>query len=616
MGIALAVLLRLLHNAKSMLPTNKTSFYALIKGLKKVITETTTPEAVTTVALVGWMSLSCPGLSRPEHDEALLDIPEIAKFIDWLSRCEISTGAFWLSSAYTSLIEPSLRKSNAMYFTPPSLTTRLLENVERYGIPLEQGRIVDPACGGAAFLAPAAQLIARRLQSQDKSPEEILRHIETHLFGCDSSSFLCFLSDAFLHMVLADVILKAGRSPTFKIVTGDGLSVFEEQCGEFTTVLCNPPYRKMSRIELEPYLDRYKDVLKGQPNLYSLFMYRATRLLKPSGVAGLLTPMSFLSGQYFSNVRAALLKEGAVRQLDLIHEKSGVFLSAEQDTVISIWAKGANVGDTVDAFCFSSSKCERAGTLKLSGALGPWPIPRATADSELLPLFANPPAFLPDYGYASRTGSIVIHRDKRKRFLNESEAASATALVPLVWSKNIDPKGGLSIKRVAKNCVAKFIDAETFDSPCVIKKPAVAFQRVSTDDQPRRLVCAKVPDALYQQYGGVAGENHVGFLEKNSVDTPVTPELLAAVLGTETVDRLFRCISGATNVSAYELSHLPMPCVTTLVECIQKGYSLEESVRLGFGLSSRPVDAKDQSLTGSALNESCDSSSTEVQVLA
>jgi hypothetical protein len=113
------------------------------------------------------------------------------------------------------------------------------------------------------------------------------------------------------------------------------------------------------------------------------------RLLAPNGTAVLLTPMSFLSGQYFSKLREVLTQEGHVKQLDLIHEKEGVFLGAEQDSVITVWEKsGASAQTIINALVESS--CSPVGTLSLNKADKPWSVPRTIADNELLPLLKSP----------------------------------------------------------------------------------------------------------------------------------------------------------------------------------------------------------------------------------
>ena len=346
----------------------------------------------------------------------------------------------------------------------------------------------------------------------------------------------------------------------------------------------------MTKAELEPYQCTYADVVNGQPNLYSLFIRRTTQMLSPGGVGAVLTPMSFLSGKSFAPVRKILINLGAVEQLDLIHEKEGIFLSAEQDTVITTWRKdpAKDSKKVTKVFCLESKgRFGFAGVLSLSTDAKPWPVPRHTSDKELSFLFDGNQPTLQDYGYRVKTGNLVFHRDKRPRFVSREQASEPKALMPLIWSKNISPNGSLSLDRVSSSYIERFVDMGKSTAAGVVRKPAVALQRVSSTDQPRRLVGAVVPVELQAEFGGVVGENHVCFLEQDSPGCEISPELLVQILRTETVDRLFRCISGATNVSAYELQHLPLPDPKKLNAAMAQGFDIEAAVRQAYDLPIR-----------------------------
>jgi adenine-specific DNA-methyltransferase len=329
-------------------------------------------------------------------------------------------------------------------------------------------------------------------------------------------------------------------------------------------VLCNPPYRKMTADECATYRDEYSDVIVGQPNLYSMFIRRATQLLKKGGRAVLLTPMSFLSGQSFSKVRETLWQEGTVSQFDLIHAKDGVFLGAEQDAVVTTWDKDRRRRATQVFNLSATSKPESAGRYQMISRVGPWPIPRQKGDGELLPLFNKELPRLHDYGYASKTGAIVIHRDKRTTFAKLKDSKRADCIAPLLWQGDIEANGKMEFVESDER-PHRYVDVGSLDSPVVIKYPCLVYQRVTSADQPRRLVCAVVPPRLLEQFGGVVGENHVGFLTRASERAEVSPKLMSSILRTSTVDRLFRCISGVTNVS-------------------RSGCVIEDAVRLGYGL--------------------------------
>jgi len=563
-----------------MLPINQNNFKSALKTLSVLVKRGHTPSDVVTAILSRWMALVTPELPKPSLQKTLAKESAITAFANWLNETDILTGAFWLSSAYAALLDKTQRKASAMYFTPPYLSQRILDNAGEH---LFKGKIIDPACGGAAFLAPAALRIASNLSSGGASSEEILAYIENNLYGVETDNFLCKLSASFLRMVLADHIHSAGREPQLNVHCDDGLKVFNDKSGTFHLVLCNPPYRKLNSDEFTPYLNTYVHVVRGQPNLYALFFAKTINILCPKGLGVLLTPMSFISGQSFSKLRESLSTQGNIRRLDLIHDKEGVFLGAEQDAVITTWCKDKNSTTPAEVFSLTTS-----GEIKYSGKLFSdksgvaWPTPRVATDSQYLPLFVNRKHDLKSYGFVVRTGSIVVHRDPRKRYKSLRLNHKKT-IVPMLWQSDIKQSGIIDIKQPPKDR-DRYVDMETLESPSIIKKPAIAMQRVTSDGQLHRLICAPVPKNIQKQYGGVVGENHVCFIESLTGANSVDYLLLCSILRTKILDRLFRCISGATNVSAYELNQLPLPDPHLVSSAISRGFDIEEATIIGFGL--------------------------------
>src|SRR5690606_32746387 len=103
-------------------------------------------------------------------------------------------------------------------------------------------------------------------------------------------------------------------------------------------------------------------------------------------------------------------------------------------------------------------------------------------------------------------------------------------------------------------------------------------------DQPHRLVAAAVSRGVFDTHGGYIGENHVVIIEAVSERPALPPVKLARLLSTHIVDRYFRCISGATNVSAFELNQLALPDPDALVEPAIRGESMDEAVSSAYGL--------------------------------
>src|ERR1700722_3279612 len=64
---------------------------------------------------------------------------------------------------YTAALPEQFRSQLGVFYTPPALCQRLIELVSEAGIDWRTARVLDPACGGAAFLAPLALRMARSL---------------------------------------------------------------------------------------------------------------------------------------------------------------------------------------------------------------------------------------------------------------------------------------------------------------------------------------------------------------------------------------------------------------------------------------------------------------------
>lgn len=532
-----------------------------------------------------WPTLSCDGMVFSEEFSTLT---QVKSFVAWLGERELLDSAYWLSSAYAIWTGEEHRKSLAMFFTPPSITKRLLDDLESAGASFAKHSFFDPACGGAAFLAPIAQRMRLALLAQGATAREILEQIGSHLFGTDLDAVLCRMSRHFLRIALSKEIADAQFEPEFRIAQADSLSTLDALTGAIDVVVCNPPYRKMPTNEVARYRERFADVIEAQPNLYGLFIALCLRLLRPQGVAALVTPTSFMSGKSFSKLRSYLMENSEILHIGIIADRSGVFIDVEQETALTLLRQ--RQPERATATTAQVTIVTRDGTPKSVGRCllpnsgGAWPIPRSEGDAELLHRAGSSPYRLIDYGYRARIGALVWNRDKRRTFLSSKDAkdANASVAVPLLWSSDIGSEGEICFSGTAKaNGEPSFVEMSGHDVAPVIKRPAVLLQRVTSNDQVRRLVAAAVPASLYKRHGGFVGENHTVILEALD-DCEFPPETLAALFGSSLIDRYFRCISGATNVSIFELSLLPLPAPRHIQTALAQGLSIDAAVAWAF----------------------------------
>ena len=99
---------------------------------------------------------------------------------------------YLLGEVYTALLPSELRARHGIYYTPPTLTRRLLALVTAAGVDWTTCRVLDPACGGGAFLTPVALKMVESLAGSP--PLKLYRHIGYRLRGAELDPFSAWMS--------------------------------------------------------------------------------------------------------------------------------------------------------------------------------------------------------------------------------------------------------------------------------------------------------------------------------------------------------------------------------------------------------------------------------------
>lgn len=568
-----------------MTAVTKTNFFRFVRNLRAIMQEACLePDELIGSVLANWCKESFPllRLSGLRVNAHMVSNPAVDAFVDFIKSQEFLEATYWLSSAYAQLCGEERRKKFAMFFTPPSLTKRLLDDLSASGVDFSVRKFCDPACGGAAFLVPIAIRMRDSLRKIGKKPAQILDHAQKHLLGFDKDKALCELSKQFLSMVLYEELVLTGKELNFQVHQGDSLLNTHHLFGTLDVVVCNPPYRKISLTEVTQYKNYFSDIIESQSNLYALFIALCVKLMTNGGMCALVTPTSFLSGRNFSKLRVLLTKRVHLFSIGMVCDRSGVFIDVDQETALTLFRRGeSSQTQTKVSVVARNGHYIDVGNCVLPNSGSVWPIPRTESDVALLKCASNSSSTLVDYGFIPRIGAFVWNRDTRTTYPSAEKAEQECdgVAVPLLWSSDIGSGGYLRFTGSAKiNQEHCFVNMGSKEHRSVVRRPSVLLQRVTSNDQSKRLIAAAVPSTLFDMYGGFVGENHIVILEQVSTEPELTPEQLTQLLATPTVDRYFRCISGANNVSVYELNQLRLPEPGRLKRFLALGYNMNDAV--------------------------------------
>ena len=495
-----------------------------------------------------------------------------------VAEMDVLDASYRIGVLYTGLMPDERRARLGAHYTPRALCQRLLEMAEEAGVEWATARVLDPACGGGAFLSPLALRMAASLK--DQPAETVLTSIEQRLRGYEIDPFAAWMSQVFLDVTLAKPCLKAGRPLKSLVQVCDALEQ-EPGAERFDLVIGNPPY---GRITLSPSLrQKFQRSLFGHANLYGVFSDLALRLTSPEGVIAYVTPTSFLSGEYFKALRVLLGWEAPPVSIDFIAERKGVFADVLQETLLATYQRDRKPSAATVHFLtqdrHGSVKINGAGSFNLPERLDrPWLIPRNVQQSELVDRVSRLPHRLADYGYTVRTGPLVWNRHKAG--LRDDPGKGR---YPLLWAESVRPNGVFEYRAQKRNHKPYFEPKEK-ENWVVTDHPCVLLQRTTAKEQCRRLIAAELPEQFIRKHGAVVVENHLNMIKPLNGTPNVSAAALAALLNSDVVDQVFRCINGSVAVSAYELQALPLPSpddvkdIEELVETRARREILEQAV--------------------------------------
>jgi adenine-specific DNA-methyltransferase len=498
------------------------------------------------------------------------------------SKFPIADACHHLSSVYTGLVPSKLRSARGMFYTPTALADHLLQMASEAGVNWHEARVLDPACGGGAFLLPVALKI--RQSMADCPAGELLSSIGTRLKGFEIDPFAGWMTQTWLEIALGDLVAATGVRLLKLVEICDTLE--REPDGDlFDLVVGNPPF---GRVSLEPKLRaRFSRSLFGHANLYGLFTDAALRWAKPDGIVAFVTPTSFLAGEYFKNLRATLADEAPPVCMNFVSARKGVFEDVLQETLLSTYRRGRKAGTadvhTLDVSAGGAVFVSSAGKLSLPHVRrDPWLLPRDSVQQTMVERLVKMPNRLSDWGYQVSTGPLVWNRHKDQ--LRETHGLNS---YPLVWAESVG-SFGFEHRALKKNHEPYFEVKKAGDEWLKVSTPCALVQRTTAKEQARRLIAGELPESFIKKFGAVVVENHLNMILPIKGRTPaVSVSALTAFLNSEVADLAFRCISGSVAVSAFELEALPLPSPSSARE-------FEDLLRLSYG--PRAIEAHLRSL--------------------
>ena len=464
-----------------------------------------------------------------------------------------------IGSTYSLETSAEHKKKYAQFFTPLSIANFMagLSKTNKSDI-----KILDPGCGMSILTCALVESLLKKHKN--------LKKVEIDAYEIDKN--LVSYSNKILSY-LDQWLSYRGIKLIFNIFESDfilsNIETLENQDKEkkfYDIVISNPPYFKLPKTDLR--VRAVNNIVHGQPNIYSLFMYTAATLLEDNGQLIFIIPRSFTSGFYFKLFRNRFF---SLVQLDLIHlfgSRKEQFIKDEvlqENVIISAIRKVPDKKGGIVKVSFSrglKDLNERTVNdfhldeiIDMDSSQKIIHLPASDYETKVIRLFKSWHGGLNKYNIQISTGPVVSFRAK-KYILDHPDPE--LSLAPLYWLHNVnkmkiiwpkDKSGKGDYIRICEESMSILIPNKNY----------IFLRRFSSKDDKSRLIATPYfSDMIDTELIGV--ENRLNYIYRPKGHLERSEILgLSALLNSNLFDTYFRTINGNINVSATELRGMPLP---------------------------------------------------------
>lgn len=470
-----------------------------------------------------------------------------------------------VGQVYAKSVTIQHKKDNGQFFTPTEIAHFMASLAKKTQNKL---KILDPGCGTAILSASLIEALTKR--------NDNLKEIELVVYETDKDilpytqatlDYLCIWLKKNKIQFKASLDTNDFVLENKECFEQSATLFFEPKNAIYDIIISNPPYFKIPKEDKRANVA--KSIVWGQPNIYSIFMMVAAKLLKNDGELIFITPRSFASGNYFRAFREAFFQEIELEQIHLFGSRTDTFDRDDvlQETLIIKGRKQKLNGhlNTItvthshgvrDIENFTQKIYKTFELIDFNSKEKILHLPTNEIEDKVIKLFKSWSGSLNQYDIQISTGPVVSFR--ATQYLHEQYSNETIYLVPLYQLINT---AKMQFEwPVAKKNKPQYIElCEETKSLLLPNKNYVFLRRFSAKDDKSRLVATPYfIDITQAEFIGV--ENHLnyiyrpkGHLERNEILG------LAALLNSNLFDTYFRTFNGNINVSATELREMPLP---------------------------------------------------------
>lgn len=486
-----------------------------------------------------------------------------------LNECNISShdDIYRLINEHDKFVDKDVKKNLGQFYTPIGIAHKMVLEVSNELKKLNEDKfVVDPACGTGVFVVETIKQLSKFIAF-----DELIVFVEKNIFAYDVNPFSVIATKVSVINALIEIENENDYQishiyqniPHLKKIRWKN-TIVDDEDNQFAIVLGNPPYFKLDSEALKN-IDGYDDILYGQPNIYSLFMYWGISHLCINGTMSFIVPQSIRSGLYFSKLREKL-KNYRIKSILHIDSRQNIFDRAEQ-AVLIICLQNKAVNNTKTKIKFVNGNQEVLSEFSISRSKL-----MLDKDNNFMFIINRKPEMYDIIEKVNSCGTTFSVCDSKLKFSNglfvwnqhkDALVDMSEDAIPIIYGGDVQPVEFQFHKTWANGQRKSFAKKTDKTRPYLLSGKRLLVQRTTNFEKDIRIKACLITRDFLEKYDSYFLENHVNFLSYTSSKEDIVEDLLLnyylGLLNSKLINFIFASKSGNTQVSTNELNLLPFP---------------------------------------------------------